>query len=304
MALAIENRYIWDFWYIRERDGFSVFFLNCDRKYHRNDQQHHHSVVGRAKTLDFVDFFDVEPDVFHATEDSWDNTSIWTGDTVDIAGERYLFYPSRDRRERDGTVQHIGVAKAVGSSFQRLNIKISATKGFYLEHSDPRERSIQCWRDPFVFFLEDRLYILVAAKRDRSPIDHRGCIALLETDSQLSDFRHIKVLLDTDFSEVELPQIYRTEKGSLRVFFNAKTAAGRKRFVVTKAFSSITDEVTVDREICTEDFERDRYYGFRIVPERNGAICAFDEQLGIVQVFSNVRSQNLGFGRLASMKHP
>jgi len=303
MALVINDRYIWDFWYIYENNLFSVFFLNCEKKYYFKDEQHSYAVVGEAKTLDFVDFFDVNVDVFHASKDSWDNTSIWTGDTVIIGCEKYLFYTSRDKNELDGSVQHIGVAKINWPSFERLDIKISAPKGFYLTYSDPEEDSIQCWRDPFVFFFDGRVYMIVAAKRDNSMVNHRGCLALLETDYNLSYFKHIKVLLNTYFSEVELPQIYKTKNGTMRIFFNAKTRDGKNKFIMTKEFSNIIDdEVSMDQEICTDCFERSKYYGFRIIPERNNIICAFNQEQGFINVFSNIGSLGLGFDKLISMK--
>jgi len=303
VALRIEGRHIWDFWYIYENKLFTVYFLNCDAQYHLNGEQHHRSVIGAAKTLDFVDFFDVNLDVFHASEDSWDNTSIWTGDTVCIYGRKYLFYPSRDKHEADGTIQHIGVAEWHDDSWKRLDTKISAPSGWYLSSTDPEESSIHCWRDPFVFFRDGHIYMLVAAKRKTAPANHRGCVALLEVDEHISSFRHVRVLLETEYSELELPQIYESSRGGMRVLCNARTSDGGTQFAMTQEFFNITgDDVHIEKELGHDIYERDKYYGFRVVPECHSIIGAFHEQQGFVQVFSNMRSLGWGVDRLKSMK--
>lgn len=294
MALAIKGQYIWDFWYTYDAvlRMFTVYFLHADRTFVQEDQHHFHSAVGVCKTINWVDFFDYRLNVLRADQQGWANTSIWTGDAIPYGSRKAIFYTSRDRSAAtDGMTQSIGLAYAnEDNRIEVTPVRIDAYKGYLLE-SDPLEDSIHCWRDPFLFEMDHEVYMLVAAKREDHPVNHRGCIALLKlTDKDdLSSWKHLGMIVSTSYSEVELPQIYQAENGKLRIFFNAHSANG-SHFVMTDPF--IFDEAQpnayVDRDICPDFFEHVKYYGFRIIPEQNFAVCGFSRALGCVQIVGNL----------------
>lgn len=305
MALIDSGVYIWDFWYLYKKNEriFEVFFLNADRSFVKNKQQHFNSSIGRAKTIDWVDFIDLKKDFFSADKSSWDNTSIWTGDTVVIDDKTYLFYTSRDYKEKDGMVQHIGIATIHDEKIVRTGCKISAPPEFYLSESDKKESSIHCWRDPFVFYCNDEIYMLVAAKRKDFPINERGCIALMKLVDRncISKWEHQRTLVSTNYSEVELPQIYKTESGGMRIFYNAKNRDKKEFFMMTNIFYELSCEnIYAEKDVLSNIFEKKKYYGLRIVPEHNSIICAFNKKSGGVEVVSNINS--IGIDGFLQMK--
>ncbi len=310
MALIRKDKFIWDFWYLYNVKSkiFDVYFLNSDAVYAKKNQQHFHSTVGKSKTLDWVDFFGFSSDFIHADDSLWANTSIWTGDTIKYGNKNAVFFTSRDRNELDGTVQHIGVAIVdIDGRVEMTEAKISATDGLYLTETDSNEKTIHCWRDPFIFESNNSVYMLVAAKRKDFPLDKRGCIALMELvdKNDLTKWKHNRTILSTDFSEVELPQIYKTNRESMRIFFNAKRSDGSSYFIMTEEFyfndsENISCNIKIDREILHEIYEHHKYYGLRVIPENNNIICAFNKTLGCVEIVYNIAS--VGIDNLFSIK--
>lgn len=295
MALSIDGQYIWDFWYtyMAETRLFTVYFLHADRRFVADNQHHFHSAVGVCKTLDWVNFFDHRLRVLQASDNMWANTSIWTGDAIQRGNDQVVFYTSRDKSEFDGMTQSIGVSYAYADG--RLEIspaKITTPPGPYWWESDPLESSIHCWRDPCVFESGGQVYMLVAAKRRGGMVNHRGCIALLKLENRddLSRWEHIGVIVSTSYAEVELPQIYRDDNGKFRIFFNANSADGSDHYVVTDEFVFGNSDTKVNQLV---DISKDipwhqRYYGFRMIPEHNFAICAFHKAIGRVEVVGNL----------------
>lgn len=307
MSLIVKGQYVWDFWYVYTQSTrmFDVYFLHADSQYVSDDQHHFHASVGRCKTMDWVDFFAIQLRVVRAQTNLWADTSIWTGDSVAYKGGRAIFYTSRNQNDSDPMRQGIGVAyESKDGSIRVSDCRIDTPAGYYLEKTDPLEDSIHCWRDPYVFEMDGHMYMLVAAKRKDYPLNHRGCIALmrLESKSNLEQWKHVCTLVATDYAEVELPQIYRTSNGKVRVFFNAHSHDGQSHYVMTRPF--IFDEenfkVDIDIDICRDIPEYLHYYGYRIIPEYNSIICAFSKKYGRVEIIQNVPS--LGIGHIFSLK--
>lgn len=301
MALIVKNNYIWDFWYVYDRHNrvFDVYFLHADVRYVPNDQHHFHAMVGRCKTLDWVDFFDIQLGVMCANDSMWANSSIWTGDSLQLGGERVIFYTSRDKDGPDPMRQSIGVAReSVDGTVDVLDYRIEAPTEWYMGQTDSSEDSIHCWRDPYLFGIDGQLYMLVAAKRKDYPINHRGCVALMRLvdSNNLNTWAHVCTLVSTDYAEVELPQIYRTGNGKMRVFFNAHSHDGRQHYGMTTPFifDGALSETHLERDICAGIPEYTNYYGYRIIPEYNHVICAFNKKFGRIEIIHNVPSLDIG----------
>lgn len=300
MALIIKNQYVWDFWYLfdKKTNLFKVFFLYADMKFVPEDKHHFYAKVGSSKTLDWVDFFDTKLEVLKASPDRWADTSIWTGDAISYKKGFSIFYTSRNSKAKDPMSQSIGIAyKTLEKSLEILPTKIEASSDFYLTESDPLEKTIQCWRDPYLFEINDRIYMLIAAKRKNYPLNKRGCVALMGSVDQndLTQWRHLGPIISTKYSEVELPQIYRTTDGKLRLFFNAQDENKQQYYIMTDPF--------MFNEHCFEDFrlsdlcetipESQKYYGYRIVPEL-GLICGFNKLKGGIEIIGNIPSLEIG----------
>lgn len=294
MLSSGKQQYIWDFWYTWNPTShiFTVYFLHAEKKHVKNEQHHFHSSVGVCKTLDWVTFFDYHFNVIQASDENWSNTSIWTGDTFFYKGIRVIFYTSRDKDQDDGMTQSIGLAYDNDQSIQITNTKIIAPDNFYLSKSDPSEKTIHCWRDPYVFEMNNKIYMLVAAKRKDYPINHRGCIALMKlTDSDdLSSWKHIGIIISTDYAEVELPQIYQDSNGKVRIFFNAHSEDGTQHFVMSNdfIFQEAKSDIHTFQDLALDIFERDKFYGYKIIPENNWSVCAFNKRHGTIEIVENL----------------
>lgn len=293
----MDELYLWDFWSLFDDDkkDFHVLSLSADKNLVTEDQHHFSSRLAYYRTSDFNS---IKPDslvrnVFTANSDSWDNTSIWSGDVIRI-GQRYmLFYTSRNSYAKDVYTQHIGCAISDVDIYRplqdwhRIPLIISADPKWYSVASDPYESSIHAWRDPFLFVANGKTYMLLAAKKASLPRNQRGCIAILRANNaDLTEWVCLPpVYAQGDMGEVELPQLYRKGNGSLVCCFNSharQDVAKRERkggFYAVDFLDLLLEDEMQDLKILalTEDTGA---YGFRVVPELNGAIVGFDIKNG------------------------
>lgn len=288
MRISIPGRFVWDTWFIRKQDGgIAIFYLNADKELAKTEQHHFHAVVGLSEFTDkFSEIFESK-NVFSADTDAWDNTSIWTGDSIFMNGKYYLFYTSRDKREDDGFTQHIGIAESIDlHSWKRIDgFCLSADPEFYETKSRPADSTIHAWRDPFIFQFDGITYMLVAAKIKDLPPDRNGGIALLEMGVTITHWKHKKVLYSPQrFGEVELPQIWKDKHHGLHLFFNAHgnyDSEHDKGGLYHCSLDSLTSEnPEISRAVSIISDENNRY-GFRIFD--NATLLYFDAGHGVIR---------------------
>jgi beta-fructofuranosidase len=288
---------LWDFWslYDSVKKDFHVLSLSADKNLVADDTHHFSSRLAYYKTSDFKSVLDetLIEDVFAASPNSWDNTSIWSGDVIRLGDQYMMFYTSRNSYAKDILTQHIGCAiskadaKLPLQEWHRIPTLISADPKWYTVKSDPSESSIHAWRDPFLFVANGKTYMLLAAKKASLPRNQRGCIAILRANNnELTEWVCLPpIYAQGDMGEVELPQIYRKSNGSLVCCFNSharQDVTKRERkggFYAVDFLDLLLEDEMQDLKILalTQDTGA---YGFRVVPELNGAIVGFDIKSG------------------------
>lgn len=302
IQLPITDKFIWDFWYCFDKKDkiFHVHFLNTDRKFVKNNLYHQHAKAGYAKTDDFKHFKWIDTAVFTASEDGWDNTSIWSGDLIKVRDLYLLYYTSRKVSEDDGFTQHIGLAVS-HDLLKWTRVKdfiLSADHKFYEIKTVAGENTVHAWRDPFLFVGRDgELYMLVAAKDKNSPINRKGAIALLRAkNGSFTDWESLfPIYSPAAFSEIELPQMYQDERGDLHLCFNAWahydfTDSNEKGglYNVNIHFNQGRMVSEMKPSLFTNDFTN--YYGFRLIPElekigcfsiKSGGIYSFHKKISL-----------------------
>ncbi|MHA1480219.1 MAG: beta-fructosidase, partial [Candidatus Thorarchaeota archaeon] len=129
---------------------FHILYLNADSSLVQSNQHHFSARIGYATTKEFKSIDWINDDVFHATKDGWDNTSIWSGDVIRISDRFLFYYTSRDNAVDDGFTQNIGLAYS--KDFIHWNrvedFQIQPDEKYYEPRSLEGDSTIHAWRDP------------------------------------------------------------------------------------------------------------------------------------------------------------
>jgi hypothetical protein len=229
------SRFTWDFWYHYDpgEGVFHLLFLNAEKELAATDQHHFHSVVGYARTVDFESIDWVKDDVFVADSNSWDNTSIWTGDVVRAKNGYLMFYTSRDAREEsegDFLTQNVGAAfSADFLSWERiLGLRIAPDARYYENAHVEGDTTIQAWRDPFIFRHNGETYMIIAAKAKGLKVGRKGAVGLLKAKAgSLTEWEALPPIYPVSsqvgiYDEVEVPQAYIDKNRRLTIVYSMK----------------------------------------------------------------------------------
>ena len=212
MALRLPDKWIWDFWLVRENDRHHVFYLQAPRALGRPDLRHHRASVGHAVSFDLNDW-EVLPDALRpGPPGSWDDLAIWTGSAIAHEGRWHMLYTGVSSAE-DGLVQRIGLAVSddlIEWTKHPANPVLEADPRWYdlLDLSRWRDQS---WRDPWLFHCEQDGFVhalITARSRGGSP-DGAGVVA----HARSLDLVRWDVLPPVtpagEFAQVEVPQLIR-----------------------------------------------------------------------------------------------
>ncbi|WP_163264197.1 levansucrase [Chelativorans alearense] len=156
MVLALDDKWIWDSWYVRDGDLWHAFFLQADKALVDPDLRHWNVSQGHATSRDLVNWMHLGTCFLPAPGPAWDDYTTWTGSVVrDDEGLWHLFYTGASHAE-DGLIQRIGHATSTDlHSWKRvgpdpcLDLVGEAAKAYEADHARGfwHDRAM---RDPWV----------------------------------------------------------------------------------------------------------------------------------------------------------
>lgn len=307
--------FTWDYWYLFDKETglFHVYFLNADKSLVeekedvRTGKFMFHSSIGYSTTKDFESFSLISDKIFTSNKHSWNNTSIWSGDTIKTNDGYLMFYTSRDADVDDGMTQNIGIA--ISDDMRKWitapAVRIKPDDRYYTTSSIPGDSTVHAWRDPFVFNYHGVPHMLVSAKDKNQPLGKNGCVALLRSvDNSLFNWEALPPLLSSGFySEIELPTLYFDEKGEYVLTFSiwsdlheAPFANGEGGLHSMSLGQDLYNPTIKNEKVLVP--ESSGIYGCRVVPECNQEIIGFDYKRGGIKKSgktSNLISVNRNF---------
>lgn len=240
-----QNRYLWDFWFVRKHSPFAdsaagqlhVFYLQADHRASRwnPDLRHDLASVGHAVMTEggWREVRPERPALDAAAGETWDNRSIWTGSVIYRASDdQYLmFYTSRSIQDAPVWTpsewqrpQQIGLATSRDLiSWQRTAASLRAP----VIPNPGKTLGLDgvAWRDPYLMTDEDGThYAFICARLDPAEADNReyghdagGAVVWLRSAS-LEDWNVAetqRLIASDEFYQMEVPQCFwrRFENG-------------------------------------------------------------------------------------------
>jgi beta-fructofuranosidase len=214
MSLRLPDKWIWDFWLVRDGANHHIFYLQAPRALGRPSLRHHHASVGHAVSTDLRSW-EVLPDALRpGSPGSWDDLAIWTGSTIAHDGRWYMLYTGISRAE-EGLIQRIGLAISddlLHWEKHPANPVLEADPRWY-ELLDLTRWRDQSWRDPWLFRHPDDAFfhVLLTARSATATSDGAGVVG----HGRSRDLINWEVLPPLtaagEFAQIEVPQLVRVD---------------------------------------------------------------------------------------------
>lgn len=205
--LELADRWVWDFWHVRDGDVHHLFFLAAPRALGDPELRHWHAAVGHATSTDLRDWT-VRPDVFGpGRPGSFDDRTTWTGSVVRDGDGWVLAYTGTSHAE-DGLVQRIGIARSPDLvTWVRGPHAVLTVDPARYETLDREVWHDQAWRDPWLYRQDGRWHCLLTARLRTGEPRGRGVVAHAVSD----DLEHWEVgapvTVPLGLGQLEVPQL-------------------------------------------------------------------------------------------------
>lgn len=210
--LYLKNTLIWDFWLLRVKDTFHLFYLECPRKLAK--EKNDITTIGHAVSTDLYNWETKGTILSGGAKGDWDDLCLWTGCTVELNGKYYLFYTGRKKSEA-GRIQRIGVAVSDDlHHFVKMpqNPILVADKRWYEETVNfSSVYPHVAWRDPYVVKDPDSdyYYAFITARTNTGSDQTRGCIGLARSTNLLEWECLPPVYAPNRYRYLEVPAVYQ-----------------------------------------------------------------------------------------------
>lgn len=242
MTLFLKNRYIWDFWFAKDKADYHLFYLQASRSLPDPDQRHWNVSIGHAVSQDLVKW-QVLPDALKpGPAGTWDDYTTWTGSVIRHEDKWYLFYTGTCHADK-GLVQKIGLATSpdlISWEKHPANPLIVADPQFY-EELDLKLWHDQAWRDPFVFRdpTTGEFHAYITARVNYGPADGRGVIAHARSKDLLDWEVLPPVTGPGDFGQMEVPELVQINGRYYLIFCSSTELSSKIRKERTGQFEPI-----------------------------------------------------------------
>jgi beta-fructofuranosidase len=219
MVISLDDKWIWDSWYVHDGIRWHGYFLQADRALGDPDLRHFNVSQGHAVSDDLVDWTHLGTCFEPAAAPAWDDKTTWTGSVVQGGdGKWHLFYTGTSQAE-DALYQRIGHATSDDlHSWQRVGDGLcldltGPNAGLYEVTHDPAFWHDRAMRDPWVMRDPDGDGWLMYFTARVSGIDEaNACGAIgLATSPDLMTWTLQPPVFSGVFGQLEVPQVFEVE---------------------------------------------------------------------------------------------
>jgi beta-fructofuranosidase len=155
MTLALKDKWIWDFWLVKNEADWHVYFLQADNTLPDPEMRHRNVTQGHAVSTDLVNWKHLGTCFGPSKTKAWDDWTTWTGSTLKGPdGTWHLFYTGT-MHDLGGMHQRIGHATSKDMHmWERVGDglcldRVGPNAPFYEEYT-PGHWHDRAMRDPWV----------------------------------------------------------------------------------------------------------------------------------------------------------
>lgn len=277
MTLRLDDRWIWDFWLIRDGPDHHVFYLQAPRSLEDPELRHWNVTIGHAVSTDLQDWEILPTALRPGIQGSWDDYTTWTGSIERSDGEWAMLYTGTTRAEK-GLVQRIGLATSsdlIDWVKHPANPVIEADPDRY-ELLDLDIWHDQAWRDPSLVRDPSGLYhAFITARTRRGPTRERGVIAHATSPDLVDWAVGDPVVGPGDFGHLEIPQSIRLgDRWHLLYSIPADVTADHRPAIMA-TFQAVSDSLAgpyrEPEDPVVMDFPG--WFGAKLVETDDGPLC-------------------------------
>jgi beta-fructofuranosidase len=209
--LALDDKWIWDSWYVQDGDLWHCFFLQAPKSIGDPELRHWNVSYGHATSTDLVNWTHLGTCFKPSEGPAWDDYTTWTGSVVrGDDGRWHLFYTGTSRAG-DGKHQKLGHAVS-----DDLHIWQRVGDGLILDRDDRYEEFREgrwhdrAFRDPWVIRDPEGdgwlMYFTGRNPRVEDSFD-AGAIGFA-TSPDLFEWTLQSPVYTGSFGELEVPQVF------------------------------------------------------------------------------------------------
>ncbi len=281
MALRLEDKWIWDSWFVFDGQRYHAFYLHASRALGDPVRRHRHPIIGHAVSDDLTNWTVVRDALIVSDSPAFDSWTTWTGSVIqDDDGLWWMFYTGTSR-EDGGDVQTVGAATSTDlMEWTKLsNEPMVSSDARWYEKLDKSIWHDEAWRDPWVFRFDNdpsTWHMLVTARANHGDPATRGVLG----HATSADLKHwdVQPPLSTPgqgFGQLEVFQFEVVDGVPVLVFccgWRELSAERRAEFGERDA----TYSVAVSADLTDIDFNQARpfvdpmVYAARIIKGKDG----------------------------------
>lgn len=216
MALALDDKWIWDSWYVHDGDRWHAYFLQADKALRDSRLRHRNVSVGHAISADLTNWTHLGTCLAPSEGPAFDDETTWTGCVVrGDHGQWHLFYTGTAKVE-DAKVQRIGHAVSTDlHNWQRVDeglcLDLTGPNAEYYEVTfGPGHWYERAMRDPWVMRDPDGdgwLMFFTARAPDIAEANQGGAIGFA-TSKDLMTWTLEQPVFVGMFGHHEVPQVF------------------------------------------------------------------------------------------------
>ncbi len=215
MVIALDDKWIWDSWYVADGDTWHGFFLQADRSLGDPEKRHFNVSQGHAVSRDLRTWTHLGTMFAPAAEPAWDDLTTWTGSVVrGDDGRWHLFYTGSSRAEH-GMKQRIGHATSADlHSWVRVGDGLCLDIDARYEEYRPGHWHDRAMRDPWV--MRDPggdgwLMFFTARLPGVAEPNAGGTIGLATSPDLMEWTLQDPVHAGNSFGQLEVPQVFQAD---------------------------------------------------------------------------------------------
>jgi len=214
MALSLANKWVWDFWMVKENGQYHIFFLQADKSLGDPELRHWNVSIGHAVSIDLRNWTVLQdalaPSQNETDNDPADSFTTWTGSIIRKDEIWYLCYTGT-RRSEDGKIQRVCLATSrnLMSWDKHPNNPLVQLDSRWYDGLNLDRWHDASWRDPWVMpEVSGQGYrMLVTCRVNRGSNDGRGAIGQAVSPDLLHWTVKPPFFAPGEYGEMEVPQI-------------------------------------------------------------------------------------------------